>query len=110
MFIYPREVPFHVQKSLTRRQFIRETAAAGAMLSLGARPLRAQNRLANDKLKIGVIGTANRAKGNIEAILGENIVALCDVDDTYLAKAQEQFPEARTYNDFREMLQHPGLE
>src|SRR5439155_18032587 len=36
---------------------------------------------------------------------GETIVALCDVDRKTLEKTSKEFPEARTYRDFRKMLE-----
>jgi predicted dehydrogenase len=63
---------------------------------------------ANDKLQIGCVGVANRASENVSGVSGEAVVALCDIDDTYLdrlAKPQARFPQARTYNDYREMIE-----
>ncbi len=100
-----------MKNRLTRRQFLRHTTTAtGLTFWLGSRALFAEEPSPNTKLNIGLIGTANRAKGNIEGVQRENIVAICDVDDLYLAAAQEKFPEARPYNDFRRMLQQPGLD
>ena len=64
----------------------------------------AQSTSPNEKLNIACIGTANRAAANIADISGERLVALCDVDRNYLDRAGQQFPEARKYADFREML------
>ena len=36
---------------------------------------------------------------------GENIVALCDVDSKHLAPQKERFKDARTYSDYREMIE-----
>ncbi len=98
-------------KSLqTRRQFLTHTTAAGLTLWLGSRRLFAQGESPNDKLNIGIIGTANRASSNIDGVKGENIVAVCDIDDNYLAKIQQKFPGARPYSDYRKLLEQPGLD
>ena len=93
----------------TRRRFIKQTAAAaGAALVCGGvwSELRAaESRSPNEKLNIACIGTANRAAGNIAGIAGENIVAVCDVDDNYLGAAGQRFPKATRYNDFRKLLE-----
>ena len=63
---------------------------------------------ANDKLQIGCVGVANRASENVSGVSGEAVVAICDIDDTYLdrlTKPQPRFPHARTYNDYREMIE-----
>jgi predicted dehydrogenase len=64
----------------------------------------AARRSANEKLDLAVVGTQNQAAWNIGQVAHENIVALCDVDAGYLARAAEQFPGARTFRDYRVML------
>ncbi len=69
------------QNHLHRRDFLRRSALSGAALWVaGSRPgLLAAS--ANEKLNIGIIGTAHRAAANINGVQGENIVALCDIDE-----------------------------
>ena len=57
-----------------------------------------------DKLRLACIGTANRAWDNIQEVRGEHIVALCDVDRDYLARAGKEFPDAVRAADWRELL------
>jgi predicted dehydrogenase len=64
----------------------------------------AESASPNEKLNIGCIGTANRAAGDIDGVQSQNIAALCDVDKNYLDRAAAKFPNARTYADYREML------
>src|SRR5262249_6088481 len=64
----------------------------------------------NEKLDIGVIGVANQGNYDLTNVAHENIVALCDIDDNYLKAASEKFPPAKTYNDFRRMLDQKGIE
>jgi predicted dehydrogenase len=95
-------------RSLTRRDFLRFGtlgASAFAFPAIGRAGLSA-----NEKLNIGVVGTAGRAQGNIEGVQGENIVAVCDIDDNLLGLASKHFPKAKTYSDFREMLEAGGLD
>jgi predicted dehydrogenase len=44
------------------------------------------------------------------AAAGENIVALCDVDDDYLAEAGKRHPKAKTYADWRKMLDQKDID
>ena len=63
---------------------------------------------ANDKLQIACIGVANRATENVNGVAGQAIVALCDIDDTFLdryTKPQPRFPGARVYNDYPELIE-----
>jgi predicted dehydrogenase len=59
----------------------------------------------NEKLNIAVIGVAGRGGGNLAGVSTENIVALCDVDANNLDQAAKNFPQAKTYSDFRKMLE-----
>ena len=95
--------------SLNRRQFIQHTAAAtGAWLvGVGA---QARNPSPNERLNLGMIGVANRAGEDLKEVSSENIVALCDIDDNYLAAAKQNYPQAKTYNDFRRLLDQKDIE
>ena len=58
----------------------------------------------SDKLNIAGIGVGGMGQSNLKACSAENIVALCDVDANYAAKTFAQYPAARVYCDFRQML------
>src|SRR5215471_7744425 len=93
--------------AITRRQFIRYTAlAAGATALTGyARP---KPRLvsANEKLNIAVIGCGGKGSSDLHFCSSENIVALCDVAESdAVATARKNFPNAKFYKDFRELLE-----
>jgi predicted dehydrogenase len=96
---------------LTRRQFLAKTAlGATSLFVAGLAPLRARAGSANDKLNIAMVGVANQAAYNLSNVSTENIVALCDVDDTFLAAAAQKYPGAKTYNDFRRLLDQKGID
>src|SRR5688500_17026856 len=97
-----------MNSSVSRRTFIQQTAVAAAAFAY-TRSLRAR-AAANDKLNIGFIGTAGQAKFSIDNLVSENIVALCDIDDNNLAAASKRFPQAETYNDFRRLVDQPGID
>ncbi len=88
-----------------RRDFLGRVAGVGAGAWAAGTGLACRGRSANDRLDIGVIGVEGRGAVNIDCVAGENIVALCDVDETNLSKAAEKFPRAYTYHDFRKMLE-----
>lgn len=103
----------------SRREFLRKTGAgalAGWGFGFSAWPRResrgADGKLPspNEKLNLGIIGTANRAEGNIAGVVDENIAALCDIDAKYLARAAARFPNATTDRDFRRLLERPGID
>ena len=94
------------KSGFNRRDFLRTTSAGAAALSAGVwtGTAAAESKAANQSLNIACVGTANRAAADIDGVKGESIVALCDVDANYLRRAKTQFPDARTYADYREMI------
>ena len=62
-------------------------------------------RLRADRLRLGVVGVGNRGAANLAAVGHEHVVALCDVDDRYLKSAANEYQEAATFRDYREMLE-----
>ena len=102
--------------AMTRRSFVRRALAAGTAVPLisaaavAAETSAAEPAANGEKLNLGVIGVAGRGASNLKGVAGENIVALCDIDSQRLGKASAQFPQAATYEDFRRLLDHPGLD
>ncbi|MGZ4963780.1 MAG: Gfo/Idh/MocA family protein [Limisphaerales bacterium] len=102
--------------TINRRNFIKQSAITTAGVWI-ARSSWAKIS-PNEKLNIGVIGTANRAMENMNEMgresthqgASENIVALCDVDKNFLGVAKAKFPEAKTYTDFRRLLDQKNID
>ncbi|MDB6111389.1 MAG: oxidoreductase domain protein, partial [Pedosphaera sp.] len=99
-----------MKQSLNRRQFIKRSTAVAAGAWLFGPYLSFGKISPNEKLNVGVIGTANRAAADIAGVQGENIVAICDIDSKYLDAAQVKFPQARRYTDFRKMLEQKNID
>ena len=59
----------------------------------------------SDQLNIAGIGIGGKGKVNLRNMVGQNIVALCDVDYEYAAPVFETYPNAKKYRDFRIMLE-----
>jgi len=97
-------------RQMKRRDFLRVSGGAAGLLAGGVFSglAPAQSNSPNEKLSIACIGTANRAADDVLGVQGENIVALCDIDRNYLDRATQQFPDARTYADYREMIDAEG--
>jgi len=94
------------KSNLHRRDFLRMSGAGATVLAGGvwSELAAAESTSANEKLNMACVGTANRAAADINGVVSENIVALCDVDKNYLDRAKTKFPDARTYADYREMI------
>src|SRR5579872_5633525 len=94
------------QRGVNRRQFIYTTAlAAGSIAVSSYAAPKAPRKSPNEKLDVGIIGTAGKGGEDSQGLSGENIVALCDVDADSLARAQKKWPKARCYRDYRVMLE-----
>jgi predicted dehydrogenase len=101
-----------MSKRYDRREFLSRSAVGGAAVGLGVWSSRAmaEPKSANEKLNIAMIGTANQARFSINNVRSQNIVALCDIDDNYLGQAKRDFPQAKTYNDFRKLLEQNDIQ
>ena len=86
---------------LSRRSFIRNSSLSGASIFAFPAILSAQSP--NEKLNIAIIGSGGRGAGNLASVAGENIVALCDVNERNLDAAAQKHPKARKYIDFRKL-------
>jgi len=92
---------------MKRRDFVKNVGAAG--LAFTVVPSNTVSGLGHvppsDKLNIAGIGIGGKGKVNLEKMVGQNIVALCDVDYEYAAPVFETYPKANKYKDFRIMLE-----
>lgn len=93
--------------NVSRRGFLKQTAAGVAVLSSGvwSEVARAASRSANEKLNIACVGTSGRAGDDIQELRHENIAFLVDVDKDRLDRAAAEFKSAKPYTDYREMLE-----
>jgi hypothetical protein len=90
---------------LSRRRFLRTTGlGAGAVLGFPA-IVRGQNL--NERIRVASIGVGGKGGSDVinVAKCGCDIVGLCDVDSGILGKMAAKYPKARTFKDFREMLE-----
>src|SRR6185503_15396886 len=94
----------------TRRTFL--TAASG--LAFGTRLASASVQGANDRVRIGVIGTGGRARGLmslLKPIPGAEITAVCDVYEPRLLQAAEiAGTSALKVADYRRILDNRDID
>ena len=97
-----------------RRRFLKTAAAISAASSLPAwfldechaNPQPQLSESANDRPSVALIGCGGRGRGvTQDAARFGNVVALCDVDDAQLELAQREWPKAKTFTDFRSLLE-----
>jgi len=101
-------------KSMNRRSFLKVGVAATAGGSIRcASVFNRKTGAANNKLNIAMIGCGNIAGMALDGCKNENIIALCDVDSNMLFRYEKDYPQikkARTFTDFRLMLDKMGDE
>ena len=99
-----------MSRGTNRRDFLKTGALAGAGLMVLKSGILEAGQSPNDKLGMAVIGVGGRGGANLGDIKGERIVALCDVNENNLKKAAQQFPEAKTYVDWRQCLDQKDID
>src|SRR5689334_23415883 len=88
-----------------RRQVLRHLGATGiAGVGAGAASMTARGAGPNDKLNLAIVGCGGQGAENLDKVAGEDIVALCDVDEERAADAFRRLPKARRFRDYRKML------
>jgi len=99
-----------MDRHTNRRQFLKNSSLAAASFWAAGSAAAAEGRSPNEKLNIGIIGVNHRGGANMNSVSSENIVALCDIDENYLAAAAGKHPQAKTYVDWRKMLDQKDLD
>lgn len=98
---------------MERREFLK-TAGVGVVgysllpdigMAWAGVPSRNATIVEGRKLNIACVGIGGKGYGNVTAMAGENIVALCDV---HMSDQQRdcvaKFPDTKVYKDYRKML------
>lgn len=95
-----------MKSRFTRRDFLRSSALAGAGLLILKNSKLAFASEANSKLNVATVGAGGQARHVLDQVagLGQNIVALCDVDQARAGDTYKKYPQAKTFQDFRKML------
>jgi predicted dehydrogenase len=91
------------QKGISRRALL--PAAAAAFTILPRHVLGRGYQAPSDKLNIAAVGVGGMGKNYVEGCKSENIVAMADVDETLAAPVLKLYPGAKSYRDYRVMLE-----
>src|SRR5215218_548656 len=79
---------------VTRRSFVTTAAAAGAGVVIVPRHVLGRGFQApSDTMNVAIVGIGGMGGSNARALMSQNIVAICDVDDAY---TQKKFDEWKT--------------
>jgi predicted dehydrogenase len=98
---------------ITRRTFIKASAAAGVSTLLPFSRVRG----ANDDLRLAVIGLNNQGANHVgwfREVPSVRIIALCDVDQTVLDREKKKFDDrnekVETFTDVRKLLDSKDID
>ena len=94
---------------MKRREFLKSTMVTGAGWLILPSGTRAGPDAPGNKLNVAMIGTWGRALAHYDSLAGENIVALCDINENHLAEAAKKYPQAKTYVDWRKCLDQKDI-
>ncbi len=92
----------------TRRDFLKTTGAVAGGYWLGTSIDDVSARSANEKLNIACIGVGGRGSANVGGVSSQNIVAMCDVDESKAGKRFQEFNKAGKFKDYRVMFDKLG--
>lgn len=99
-----------MSRRMSRRQVLKTAAAIGAGVWVSGSEAWAEGggvASPSERLNVGFVGVAHRAEADlaeVSALKNVNVIALCDINETYLAAASAKFPGAEVYHDFRHMI------
>jgi hypothetical protein len=101
-----------MKTTFSRRTFLRASTLSGTGLLLLPSARLAFAYEANSKLNVAGIGVGGQGRADLDNIsgLGENIVALCDVDRKRAGDIFQKHPGAKAFTDFRRMLEEMDKE
>lgn len=90
---------------VTRRTFLKDTALGGMGLVLLKDGRSARAYPANEKVNLAIVGVSGRGGWFSDTMPKlANVVAMCDVNDRRAAPYYKAVPQAKTFHDFRKML------
>jgi len=107
--------------STSRRSFVKTMVGSAAAATFAApaiiraadptdKPDTATSTSSKEKLRLAFIGTAGIGDAMIKtfAPLGIAVPCYCDVDSSHWGEAKKRWPDAKGYQDYREMIDKEG--
>ena len=89
-------------RRVTRRSFVQTSAAVGAAMFL---PRSVWG--ANEKLNLACVGVTGRGGEDMDGVIRENVVAICDCDERNLAVAAKKAEVAKAKQQCAAILKSP---
>ncbi len=92
----------------TRRDFVKTASLATSAVAFPQVMRSQQGGSPNSKLNVACVGVGGRGAAAVAAMKGENLVALCDVDEVRAAKSFAAHAKAARFSDYRKMFDQLG--
>ncbi len=97
-------------QAIARRQFLKSAAVAGTGITILPSGLLGGAAAPSNKLNVALIGVGGRGRAHFGAVKGDNVVALCDVNEKTLVETAKVFPDAKHYVDWRKCLEQKDID
>jgi predicted dehydrogenase len=101
-------------KNLNRREFLQGGSLAVASVALAGcatTQTKSGYQSPNSKLNIAAVGVGGKGRSDLAATSkGQNVVAICDVDDRTLRGAARTYSKAKLYHDWRKLLEQSDID
>ena len=104
------EIEVLMKTHINRRRFVADTASlVGAGFWLSSQSQHAFSASPNERVSVASIGVGGKGSSDTDdaAKFGQ-IVAICDIDGQRLQQKAQQYPHAKQFHDFRELLVEMG--
>ena len=94
-----------------RRSFLKQTTAVGIGTAFFGSTVQGRSRSALETVNIAGVGVGGKGGSDIsETARNNNIVAICDVDESRLGVASKRYTKAKTYTDWRKLLEQKDID
>lgn len=95
---------------MNRRDLLKSAAAPAAGLTILKSGLLRGQTAPSNKLNVALIGVWGRGTAHYTTLRNENVVAICDVNELRTKEAVQIFPKAKTYTDWRRLMDQKDVE
>ena len=95
---------------MNRRDLLKSAAVPAAGLTILKTGLLRGQTAPSNKLNIALIGVWGRGTAHYATLKTENVVAICDVNELRTREALQIFPKAKTYWDWRKLMDQKDVE
>ena len=97
-------------QALSRRSFLQTSLGFAALSVVPAHVIGRGAEPPSNRLNLTFVGVNGRGGANFAELAGQNVVGICDVDESRAAEARRKAPQAKFDRDFRRLLDLVGRE